>query len=93
MSQPNEHLTQTERAVFSALVEFFRPMNNWLDSLPEIVWHLAAVALFVTTALAVACIPRNYILRGAPDAASWRDLRWWAAVALTPYALIYYFLK
>jgi hypothetical protein len=93
MNQPNDHLTPAERWVFTELVEFFRPWNTWLNSLPPPVWHSAAVGLFVITAIVVAFIPRDYILRGAPDRNSWRDLRWWAAVALAPYAVIYYFLR
>lgn len=93
MAQSSDHLTNFERTLFAALTDFFRPWNTWLDSLPPLVWHLAAVGLFVSTALVVALIPKWYILGGAPDRAGWRDLRWWAAVALAPYAVIYFFLR
>ncbi len=86
-------LTVAEKWVFDQLTDFFGPFNTWLDRLPQEVWHLAAVGLFVGTAVCVAFIPRWYILGGAPDQKGWRDLRWWAALALAPYAVIYYFLR
>ncbi len=44
-------LTDAEKWVFGQLTDFFRPFNTWLDGLPQEVWHLAAVGLFVGTAL------------------------------------------
>lgn len=64
-------------------------LDDWISSLPEWSGRACAVALFVAAALWAFTLPHDYIYLGAPDRAWWRDLRWWAAVALLPYIFIY----
>ena len=67
-------------------------LDDWIATLPEWSGRAAAAALFVSAALWAFTLKRQYIYLGAPDQAAWRDLRWWAALALIPYVLIYLWL-
>lgn len=81
-----------EQPVFDAILAALQPINTWLNNLPPYAWHLAAVGLFVVSALAVLFVPRTFIFAGAPDKAVWRDLRLWTVLSLLPYIAAYYFL-
>jgi hypothetical protein len=67
----------------------FAPVNALLGALPMGAARVAAVALLVVPLLVVLRLPRASVLRGAPTASAWRDLRLWAAVAILPYVLLY----
>ncbi len=49
-----------------------------------------ALVLLIVPVLLVARIRPQTLLADAPDAARWRDLRWWAALFTLPYVLIYF---
>ncbi len=44
---------------------------------------------FVLLLTGVFLLPREYIFRGAPDASSWRDLRFWALFLVLIHTLAY----
>ncbi|MBN1443182.1 MAG: hypothetical protein JXA90_10760 [Planctomycetes bacterium] len=48
------------------------------------------VGFFLLLAAGVMILPRAYILRGAPDTALWRDLRWWALLLLAVHVYVYW---
>ena len=41
-----------------------------------------SMAGFLFLSVLVWLIPRRLILQGAPEAAFWRDIRWWATVLI-----------
>ena len=56
------------------------PVANMLESMP-VAWALPlSVLAFVVLLGVVWFVPRETVLRGAPDDAPWRDLRLWATV-------------
>lgn len=65
------------------------PLDRWLDGLPAWAGPACAVALFVLAGACVLFLKREFIYRGAPDQARWRDLRIWALLALLPYIAVY----
>lgn len=89
---PQGWFASLEARVFDWITDTMLPFNQWMNSLPPSVWRGSAVGLFVLSALAALLISRSYIYRGAPDSAGWRDLRYWAVVALIPYMIIYAYL-
>ena len=75
------------------LKHLLAPLDRLLDSAPPWVGQACAVGLFLVAALWVAMLSKDYIYRGAPDRAWWRDLRIWAWLAMLPYVLLYIFFR
>lgn len=73
------------------LREMQAPLDAFLSQVSPAAARGCAVALFVLAAGWVWTIRRDFIYRGAPDRAAWRDLRWWTLLALLPYVVIYLF--
>ncbi|HVS65499.1 MAG TPA: hypothetical protein VMT85_18575 [Thermoanaerobaculia bacterium] len=71
------------------LRSIFDPVNALLGALPMGAARVATTVLLVAPLLAVLWLPRASILRGAPSASRWRDLRVWAVVAMLPYVVLY----
>ena len=67
------------------------PLDAWLVDLPPGVWRASVMGLFAFGIAIAFCFRHDYIYRGAPDRALWRDLRLWAALFMIPYVLIYLF--
>ncbi|MBC8243149.1 MAG: hypothetical protein H8E20_02030 [Verrucomicrobia bacterium] len=63
-----------------------------IDPLPPPVWRFSICAYLVLGTVWVLFLRKDYVLRGSPDAARWRDLRLWIPVLLVPYLLIYLFV-
>jgi len=61
-----------------------------IDDLP--VWPAYAFSAFILVSLAVGSllVPREEVLRGAPDRAHWRDIRLWAVALVTVQLGIYW---
>ena len=68
------------------------PINDALAELPLWSARVAVALLLVLPAAAVWRLGRDWVLRGAPNGAKWRDLRIWAALFIIPYLVIYLLL-
>ena len=68
------------------------PIDEWLGTLPMEVAMFCAIGLFVVAVVWVWTLRRDFIFRGAPDRAPWRDLRVWATLVVVPYVLVYLWL-
>ncbi len=53
-------------------------MMEWLQTLPVAWANGITQVLFVVIALASFAVPKAVFMRGAPDNARWRDIRYWA---------------
>ena len=53
-------------------------MMEWLQALPVAWANGITQVLFVGIALACFAVPKTVFMRGAPDNARWRDIRYWA---------------
>ena len=71
------------------LKAIFGPLDEWLISLSPTTARACAVGLFLLAAVWVWTLRREFVYRGAPSRARWRDLRIWAVLALIPYVIIY----
>ena len=47
------------------------------------------LAFFVLLLVLVLLLPKEYIFRGAPDHALWRDLRLWAVILVLIHVCVY----
>ena len=65
------------------------PFDAMLGSIPLAAGRWIIVAFFLAVALATMALPREFVLRGAPDRRWFRDLRWWGLAITLPYILIY----
>lgn len=75
------------------LLEFvLGPINAAMGALPLWSARIAVALLLILPAAAVWRLGRDWVLRGAPDLAKWRDLRIWAALFVVPYLVIYLLL-
>lgn len=68
------------------------PIDAAMGALPLWSARVAVALLLVLPAAAVWRLGREWVLRGAPDRARWRDLRIWAALFVVPYLVIYLLL-
>ena len=68
------------------------PVNAAMGALPLWSARVAVALLLILPAAAVWRLSRDWVLRGAPDRAKWRDLRTWAALFIMPYLVIYLLL-
>lgn len=68
------------------------PVDAAMGALPLWSARVAVALLLVLPAAAVWRLGREWVLRGAPDRARWRDLRIWAALFVVPYLVIYLLL-
>jgi len=71
------------------LKRWHEPLDSWLAGLPLWTARICAIALFTIAAVWVLSLKREFVFRGAPDSAAWRDLRLWGVLVLVPYVLIY----
>lgn len=65
------------------------PFDVLLGSIPLAAGRWVIVAFFALVALGTLALPREFVLRGAPDRRWYRDLRWWGLAITLPYVLIY----
>jgi len=49
------------------------------------------IAIFVGLAVWAMRLPKTYAVKGAPDKAAWRDVRWWAVAVIVLEILPYLF--
>ncbi len=77
------------RAIFEIVLG---PINAAMGALPLWSARVAVALLLVLPAAAVWRLSGDWVLRGAPDRAKWRDLRVWAALFIVPYLVIYLLL-
>ncbi|MXX62792.1 MAG: hypothetical protein F4112_03210 [Holophagales bacterium] len=76
-----------------AILEFvLGPINVAMGALPLWSARIAVALLLILPAVAVWRLRPDWVLRGAPDRAKWRDLRVWAALFIVPYLVIYLLL-
>ena len=68
------------------------PIDSAMGALPLWSARIAVALLLILPAAAVWRLSRDWVLRGAPDGARWRDLRIWAALFIVPYLVIYLLL-
>lgn len=68
------------------------PVDSALGALPIWSARVAAALLLGLPAAAVWRLGPDWVFRGAPDRARWRDLRIWAALFIVPYLAIYLLL-
>ena len=69
-----------------------KPIDDWLGTAPMSVAMACAVGLFVVALIWTWALNRDFIFRGAPDDAWWRDLRIWATLVVIPYVTVYLLL-
>ena len=77
------------RTIFELVLS---PIDAAMGALPLWSARVAVALLLVLPAAAVWRLGRDWIFRGAPDGAKWRDLRIWAALFIVPYLVIYLLL-
>lgn len=65
------------------------PWHAALNALPPAVWRMAVCVYLLAGTLWTLRLTREFVFRGAPDAAGWRDLRLWVPVIVLPYLLAY----
>jgi len=66
---------------------------EWLAGV-DVDWGVGiTVALYLVLLAWTVTRPRRKILRGAPDNAGWRDLRWWVAPLLLVQIALYLVLR
>ncbi len=76
-----------------SILEFvLGPIDAALGALPLWSARIAVALLLILPAVAVSWLSRDWVLRGAPDRARWRDLRVWAVLFILPYLVIYLLL-
>ncbi|MDE2849100.1 MAG: hypothetical protein OXP74_00650 [Acidobacteriota bacterium] len=68
------------------------PIDTAMGALPLWSARVAVALLLILPAAAVWRLRPDWVLRGAPDRAKWRDLRIWAALFIVPYLVIYLLL-
>ena len=68
------------------------PIDAAMGALPLWSARIAVALLLILPAAAVWRLRPDWVLRGAPDRAKWRDLRVWAALFIVPYLVIYLLL-
>ena len=69
-----------------------QPIDEWLGTVDMSVAMICCLGLFGIALCWVWTLNKEFILKGAPDNAWWRDLRIWATLVLVPYITAYYFL-
>jgi hypothetical protein len=78
---------------YDALVAFlkslFDPLHALLNQLPPSMWRISICAYILIGTLWVLFLSRDFIMKGSPDNARWRDLRLWIPLLLLPYLLVY----
>jgi heme exporter protein D len=60
------------------------------DELPVWPAYAFSALLLVSLAIGSMLVPRDEVLRGAPDRARWRDIRLWAVALVTVQLGIYW---
>lgn len=78
-------------AVFSApMAAVFAPVNNALAMIPQPMWRVCTIGLFVLTMLWVGLILRKeYVNLDAPSKSILHDLRLWTVLSMAPHIFIY----
>lgn len=71
------------------LKRLHEPVDQWLGGLPMGVAVACVVGLYAVAVIWVWTLRREFVFRGAPDHAWWRDLRIWATLIIVPYVAIY----
>jgi uncharacterized iron-regulated membrane protein len=69
-----------------------QPIDDWLGRAPMWVAMACCLGLFIVALIWVWFLKREFVFRGAPDHAWWRDLRLWATGVVIPYLAAYYML-
>ena len=87
-----ESFTQRVREIVAPpLKSLFEPLDAWLSELPLSAGTVCAIGLYAVVAVGVLCLPKRYVYFGAPDQSSWRDLRLWSILAMSPFVFVYLF--
>jgi hypothetical protein len=60
-----------------------------LQNIPLVWAKYIAVIFFVAMIIWALLLPKEYILKGAPDRKPWRDLRVWAVIILIVQIILY----
>jgi|GEM_PF-401950 len=83
----SEWLTTT---IAPPLKDIQQPIDVWLGGVPMTVAMACCLGLFFVALVWVWLLKRDFVFRGAPDGAWWRDLRVWATGVVIPYMVVYY---
>jgi len=76
--------------VFSGPMQtIFHPTNALLSPIPEFMWQVCAVALFVGAMILIMCLRKEYVNLDRPREEFWFDLRLWTVVSMLPHIFIY----
>ncbi len=67
-----------------------QPIDEWLGGVSMSVAMACCLGLFIVALIWVWFLKRDFVFRGAPDQAWWRDLRVWATGVVIPYVVVYY---
>lgn len=67
-----------------------QPIDVWLGGVPMSVAMACCLGLFFVALVWVWLLKRDFVFRGSPDRAWWRDLRIWATGVVIPYVVVYY---
>lgn len=78
-------------AIFSKpMAVIFAPINNALATIPEPLWRVSTIGLFVLTMLWVGLIlKKEYVNIDAPSKSILHDLRLWTVISMAPHVFIY----
>ena len=66
-------------------------MYQWLDNIPLIWAKIITAAGYVSMIVWAWFRPKGFILKGAPNNRTWRDLRIWASVFMGMQIFLYLF--
>ncbi len=81
-----------ESTLVPLLQLFMEPLNRALSQIPAPVWRITVCLFLLAGSGWVLFLSREFIYRGSPSRARWRDLRLWIPLLLIPYLWIYLFL-
>lgn len=77
-------------SVFSGPMQtIFHPINNLFNPIPEFMWQICAVALFVGAMVLIMSLRKQYVNVDQPHDSIWFDLRLWTVVSMLPHVFIY----
>jgi len=64
---------------------------DWLVGVPLDWARGIIIIMYIAIAVAVFFFKRDYIFQGAPDKKWWRNLKWWAAIAVATQLFLYWY--
>ena len=80
---------KTTEIFLPILKPVFNPIDKIFTPIPEIVWTLCAIGLFVAAMIWVFSLKKEYVNIDAPRKNIFFDLRFWTVVSMLPHIVVY----